>query len=184
MHFSYLRVLKIIFHQSIILTKSILIMKKILYNAGIANGLYLVGFTQDYYLPLGNSKSEAAVVDNSINSLKMSFSIQGLSGKDVTTKSGQHFTELYFGNGYSYGDLGTPKLPAFKRLIQVPFGAEAVVNVIGYSEEIYSLKEMGINNLLYPVQPSPRKDWDLDKIPFEFNAKSYQTSLQTNQQQR
>ncbi len=139
-------------------------------------GFYLVGFTQDYYLPLGNSKSEAAVVDNSINSLKMSFSIQGLSGKDVTTKSGQHFTELYFGNGYSYGDLGTPKLPAFKRLIQVPFGAEAVVNVIGYSEEIYSLKEMGINNLLYPVQPSPRKDWDLDKIPFEFNAKSYQTS--------
>jgi len=134
------------------------------------------GFTQDYYLPLGGSKSEAVVLDNSYNSLKMYFTLQGLSGKQIATKTGQDFTELYFGNGYFTGDLGTPKLPAFKRLIQIPFGAEISLTVTGYSEEIYSLQEMGINNRLYPVQPSLRKDMDIEEVPFEFNAKAYQSA--------
>lgn len=135
-----------------------------------------IGFSQDYYLPLGNSKSDAAVIDNSYSNLKMLFTIQGLSGKQVTAKTGQNFTELYFGNGYYIGEIGTPKLPAFKRLIQIPFGAEVDVKVIGYSKEVYSLSEMGITNQLFPVQPSLRKDMDETDVPFEYDSKVYKTS--------
>jgi hypothetical protein len=151
-------------------------MKKFLTMLGLLTCIVHFGFTQDYYLPLGDSKSEAVVLDNSYNGLKMYFTLQGLSGKHIATKTGQDFTELYFGNGYFSGDLGTPKLPAFKRLIQIPFGAEISLKVVGYSEEVFLLQEMGINNRIYPVQPSLRKDMDLEEVPFEFNAKAYQSS--------
>jgi hypothetical protein len=130
-------------------------------------------YAQDYFIPLGNKKSEAVVLQNNISNVNMLFSLQGIYGKEVLNTKGQNFTELYFGDGYSSGELGSPKLPAFKKLIQIPHGASVKLNVVGYNEEEISLSEYGISNVLYPVQPSLRKDQDIEKEPFHFNKKVY-----------
>ncbi len=140
-----------------------------------------IGVSQDHFIPLDRNNTEAKVLENSTNNLRMSFSLDGISGKDVTSKNGQDFTELYFGNGYYTGKVGSPKIPAFKRLIQIPFGAEVEVNVIGYSKKKMSLKDIGISNQIFPVQPSLRKDKTIDEVPFEYNNKVYNTDGFTNE---
>ncbi|HDP55615.1 MAG TPA: hypothetical protein ENN24_08070, partial [Bacteroidetes bacterium] len=130
-------------------------------------------YAQDYFIPLGNKKSEAVVLQNNISNVSMLFSLQGIYGKEILNTKRQNFTELYFGDGYSSGELGSPKLPAFKKLIQIPHGASVKLNVTGYSEQEIFLSEYGIANLLYPVQPSLRKDQDIEKEPFHFNKKVY-----------
>jgi len=128
---------------------------------------------QDYFIPLGDKKSEAVVLQNSLSNVNMLFSIQGIYGKDVQTPKGENFTELYFGKGYASGDLGEPKLPAFKKLIQIPHGASVNLKVSGYSEQEFTLSEHGIESKVYPVQPSLRKDQDIENEPFHFNENAY-----------
>lgn len=132
-----------------------------------------VSVGQDYFIPLGTKKSEAVVLQNSMPNVNMLFSIQGIYGKDVQTQNGETFTELYFGKGYASGNLGEPKLPAFKKLIQIPHGASVNLKVIGYSEQEFSLSEYGIESKVYPVQPSLRKDQDIEKEAFHFNQNAY-----------
>lgn len=133
----------------------------------------ITGTTQEYYASLGRSKTESVILENTYSNLRMQFSLKGIYGKDLSSIEGKDFTEIYFGNGYSTGKIGTPKLPAFKKLIQIPNGAEVTVKVIGYSEEVIELESIGIINELYPVQPSLRKDQDLDKIQFHYDKKAY-----------
>lgn len=148
-------------------------MKRIVTLLALFTCILFAGNAQEYYFQLGNSKTEATVLENNLNSLRMHFTLQGISGKDFVSKDGQSYTELYFGNGYSIGEIGTPKLPAFRKLIQIPHGAEVNVKVIGYYEEDMKLESLGVFNELYPVQPSIRKDQDIDKEPFHYDKNAY-----------
>ncbi|MDD4384779.1 MAG: hypothetical protein PHD06_06335, partial [Bacteroidales bacterium] len=138
-------------------------MKRILVSLALLAYITSASFAQDYFIPFGNKKSEAVVLQNNISNVNMLFSLQGIYGKEVLNTKGQNFTELYFGKGYSSGDLGAPKLPAFKKLIQIPHGATVKLNVVGYTEQEFTLSEYGIVNKVYPVQPSLRKDQDIEK---------------------
>lgn len=128
---------------------------------------------QDYFIPLMSKKSEAAVLQNSMSNVNMLFSLQAIYGKDVVNTQKQSFTELYFGKGYSSGELGAPKLPAFKKLIQIPHGATVKLNVVSYTEQEITLSEYGIVSKVYPVQPSLRKDQEIEQEPFQFSEKVY-----------
>jgi len=156
-------------------------MKRILVSLALLAYITSASFAQDYFIPFGNKKSEAVVLQNNISNVNMLFSLQGIYGKEVLNTKGQNFTELYFGKGYSSGDLGAPKLPAFKKLIQIPHGATVKLNVVGYTEQEFTLSEYGIVNKVYPVQPSLRKDQDIEKEPFFFNEKIYSNSQYQNQ---
>ncbi len=50
------------------------------------------------------------------------FSYPGISSFKVETSKGS-FNEISIPNAFSVGNLGTPKLPATKELIEIPFGA-------------------------------------------------------------
>ncbi|MFO8021520.1 MAG: C25 family cysteine peptidase, partial [Perlabentimonas sp.] len=156
-------------------------MKKFFALIGVLFLLTTLGVSQDYFIPLDRNKTEAEVLNNTTNNLNMLFSLSGISGKDITSKDGQAFTELYFGNGYYTGQVGNPKIPAFKRLVQIPFGADVELKVTGYSKKQMSLKDIGINNPIYPVQPSLRKDKTIDEVPFEYNQKAYKTAGFSNE---
>lgn len=75
--------------------------------------------------------------------------------------------------GYYSGEIGSPKLPVFKELIQIPFGAEVKINIKGYSKEEIKLETIGVNNMFFPVQPSLRKDQDVNEVKFEYNEEAY-----------
>lgn len=147
--------------------------KRIFTTLLIAFGVFTMSFGQDYFIPLGSKSSDAVVLQSSHHGLNMQFTLEGVLGKNVQSTKGQNFTELYFGKGYSAGELGAPKLPAFKKLIQIPHGATVNLNVIGYSEQEISLADYGITTKVYPMQRSLRKDEDVINSPFIYDETAY-----------
>ncbi len=118
------------------------------------------------------SVSLSDVTINNFETTRITFTFEGLNFINVETCEGT-FTELIMPGGYSTGDLGTPGLPASKRLIEIPFGAEVNVRVISYTTEKYRLSDFGIENPLMPVQPSLRKDQDAGDVPFRYQSEYY-----------
>ncbi|HOP05477.1 MAG TPA: C25 family cysteine peptidase, partial [Tenuifilaceae bacterium] len=131
-------------------------------------------FSQEYVIPLNSKKSNIEVVRNTKSDLQMVFSLSDIYGNNVTSKNGDEFVELNFDQGFTSGEFGTPKLPVFSKLIQIPFDAEVSISVNNYTSKEYSLEDIGINHKIYPIQPSIRKDQDLDKVPFEYKKEAYE----------
>ncbi len=129
-------------------------------------------FSQDIVIDFEKSKSTTIVEKNNFNSTKIDFVFKGLNALDVASEKGG-FTELILPEGFSVGSLGTPKLPAAKNLIEIPFGAEVNVKVVSYTTEEYKLSDYGIYNKIFPVQPSLRKDQDIKDVPFEYIESLY-----------
>lgn len=120
-------------------------------------------------------KSLSEVRSNSIESTRLHIAFEGMNYLDVETREG-NFTELFMPGAYHTGALGTPKLPASKNLIEIPFGAEVDVKVLDYTVEEYRLSDLGVQNQVMPVQPAVRKDQDVLDIPFEYQADTYSRS--------
>jgi len=133
----------------------------------------LSGMAQDYTIPLREGKSKSDMKRATFSELENVYTIGTLYGKQIHTKGNQSFVELYFGNGFADGEIGSPKLPVFRNLIQVPFGAEVKVHLKGYSVEEYKLSELGINDPIMPLQESVRKDQNIDELTFAFKPEVY-----------
>lgn len=117
-------------------------------------------------------KSNTDVVENSMEKVKVNYSFNGIRTFVVKTEKG-NFNEIAIPGANSVGALGTPKLPAAKDLIEIPFGAEVSVKVTNYKVTKYNLKAYGIENPLMPMQPSLSKDQVVEEVPFEYNAEAY-----------
>lgn len=131
-----------------------------------------MGFAQNYSIELGANKNANTIGTNDFEQLELEFSYEGITSFNVKTKKGE-FSEIGIPGTYAIGDLGTPKLPATKKLIQVPFGAEVSVEVVSFDKEIYNLKDYNINNKLMPYQPSVSKDFDPAAVEFEYVEEAY-----------
>ncbi len=136
------------------------------------------GYPQSYRIPLGTSKAFSTVIEDSHHLSRFHFSFEGLNAVEITTEKGV-FTELILPEGHSIGDLGTPKLPATKHLIEIPMGANVEVVVTNYSVTDIRLSDFGITYPLMPVQPSMVKNPDVPPVPFHYQQQSYHKSTHT-----
>lgn len=127
---------------------------------------------QDFAIDLGRSTSTKNLTTDNLQGLKLSYSYPGIGSFNIKLEKGL-FNEIFMPDAYWIGEPGTPKLPASKDLIEIPFGAEVSVKVLGYTVNEYKLSNYGIENPLMPVQPSVRKDQNVDELPFEFTAEVY-----------
>lgn len=132
-------------------------------------------FSQSPKINFEAENSFTTVTVNNFESTRVQFAFEGLNYMEVKTPEGM-FTELIMPGGYSLGEFGTPKLPAAKKLIEIPFGAEVSVKVLGYTTNEYKLSDFGVAHPVMPVQPSLRKDMDINEVPFEFKAEHYSKS--------
>ena len=128
---------------------------------------------QDFAINFGRTTSGANVAIDNMQQLRVTYTYPGLLTFGVKSEQGV-FNELSMPDAYWIGELGTPKLPASKDLIEIPFGAEVVVKVRNYTMSEYKLSDYGIDNLVMPVQPSIRKDQNVDEVPFEYRREVYQ----------
>ncbi|MBE0661292.1 MAG: T9SS type A sorting domain-containing protein [Bacteroidales bacterium] len=128
---------------------------------------------QDFAIELGRSGSVKNISSDNMQRLKIAYSYPGIGSFNIKSEEGM-FNEIFMPDAFWIGELGTPKLPASKDLIEIPFGAEVSVKVLGYSVNEYKLSNYGIENLLMPVQPSVRKDQNVDELPFEFKTEIYE----------
>jgi hypothetical protein len=113
------------------------------------------------------------VMADSWEGTRLVFRFDGLDVREIKTRYGT-FTDLALPMAFSVGEPGTPKLPASKQLIEVPFGADVTVEVLSYSTETFSLEDLGIQHPLYPVQPSMAKTEEPAGIPFFFEEHAYE----------
>lgn len=128
---------------------------------------------QDLAIDFGRATAGTQLIEDNMQLFSVSFSYPGINTFAVETSKG-NFNEILIPGAYSIGDLGTPKLPATKKLIEIPFGADVSVNVISYSVSEYKLSDYGIDLAVMPVQPSLRKDQAIDEVIFEYDVKAYQ----------
>lgn len=135
----------------------------------IMAGMQAMAQTIDF----GRSSSQVEVLEDNLKSTKIVYTYSGINSFGVEAERGV-FSEIIIPGAFSVGALGTPKLPASKHLIEIPFGAEVSVKVLNYNMTEYNLADHGIEHLLMPVQPSLRKDQSVDDVPFEFEQKLYE----------
>ncbi len=132
---------------------------------------------QDFKIPLQdfNNKrpTQQQQVHTDINTIRMSFALDALYGNAISQKDYGKFVDLYFGKGYTNAQIGEPKLPVFKRLIQIPNNAQVSVKINGFTQSEMALSDFGIENPIYPNQPSVRKDKDSNTLPFFFKELAY-----------
>jgi hypothetical protein len=128
---------------------------------------------QDFAIDLERHSNPVDVLVDNLQTVQIKYTYPGIGTFSVGSERGT-FNEIFMPNTYWTGELGTPKLPASKDLIEVPFGSEVTIKVLNYSMNEYKLSDHGISNLLIPVQPSLRKDQDADQVPFEYKESVYQ----------
>jgi hypothetical protein len=144
---------------------------------------FFLSAAQDFVIPLNRTKSKLsqALTTNSISSFRIDLSIDTLFSKKIEPKNQEPFNELYFGKGYSYGEIGNPKLPSYKRLVQIPNESTCTIKIIGYNENEYVLSDYGIKSKLFPLQPSVSKSDNIEDLEFYYNKQNYQLSEYTNE---
>jgi len=95
-----------------------------------------------------------------------------LSALDVNTKSGE-FTRISIPGFHSSHVEGAPELPMMNRLVAIPYGASARIEVLSVQSRTIDLADHGIAAPIFPAQPSVSKSADLDNLPFYYDAAAY-----------
>lgn len=150
-------------------------MKKVFVFLLLTIATLIVG-AQNNQLNLKSKKEVDPIkfVSKSVNSYQLNVSFDKLNWKTKKIKSGDSFTEIWVDKSNTVGEVGTPQLPAYKKLILLPYGATATAKVRSYNQSEYTLQQIGIENQIMPVQPSLRKDEDSTKVPFQLKKEAYQ----------
>ena len=88
-------------------------------------------------------------------------------------KNANEFVKLLV-SGYGFdAKSGNPELPVIEELINIPFGSTIAVEILNKEEQIISLSDYGINNPVFPCQPSLSKSENATDAPFYFNQDYY-----------
>ena len=102
--------------------------------------------------------------------IRVNCSLSTLHYYDAQTPKGT-FTVLYAPDFYFGGEYGAPQLPVITKLVQIPFGARVKAVVKNFEAKEYQLAEYGINQRVFPRQPSAPKDGS--EVPFVYQPAAY-----------
>jgi len=129
-------------------------------------------FADNLIIPVSTTKTNSQVLSSNQNSMNLQFHFGDIGYFNVKTPEGT-FTEILMGGASSTNRIGDPILPAQKKLIAIPFGAEVSITVNSFSESIIDLGEQGIKNALMPLQYDIPKSLDPSEVPFQYNKDVY-----------
>lgn len=105
-----------------------------------------------------------------------SFTLEtGLSYLDFNTIQMDEgvYTQVKNENLIKIFDRGMPNIPVISKLIEVPQDAQVEFEIVGYTEEIIKLNDVGINAVIAPALGAHSKS--VDEIPFVKNEEIYHT---------
>ena len=123
-------------------------------------------------IKLNDGKTAIKVVENTYLKLQVENALADINFFEVKTDKGV-FTEFNI-EGYSYTQkIGFPKLPVNRRLIEIPMNSTAIVNVIDFKVNEYTLEELGISNIVLPTQPQVNKGEE-GETEIVINERAYQ----------
>jgi len=129
-------------------------------------------FAEDINLVEGK-ETKLTITQNDYSSLQFSNSIAEIQEFIIKTKEGEFAQLVIPGYVYTY-EVGDPKLPVLRKLIEVPFGASFNVNIISEEFKEFDLSEFGIMNQIIPAQPPVSKSIDNpEDLEFFINESTY-----------
>ncbi len=88
-------------------------------------------------------------------------------------KDTEEFVRLIVGGYGENAQKGTAELPVLEELMSIPFGSTIEVEILHKEEKVFSLLDYGINNLVFPSQPSISKGENAEDVPFYFDKSYY-----------
>ena len=138
-------------------------------------------FADDINLIEGK-ETKLTITKNSYSNLRLTSTLSDLNFLNVKTKEGTFSQIAVSGYGNSM-DIGNPRLPVLKKLIEVPIGAEFEIKITKQEFQEFDLNKLLINYKIFPAQPSVSKSIDNpEDIEFVFNQDTYQKNEYFQQQ--
>ena len=126
-------------------------------------------------IKLTDVSNQLTITEKNLNEFTFINHISEFQTMSVKTNAG-NFVKLIV-SGYGENALnGNAELPVLEELINIPLGSEVTVKVINKEEKIISLSDYGINNLIFPSQPSISKAENAEFVPFYFNEEYYENN--------
>lgn len=110
--------------------------------------------------------------------IRMSANIGAININNTKTAKGD-FCELQIDGAYMAGAEGEPLLPALRKLVQIPRGAELTVNKTHADTMFYSLADYNVNAKIAPRQSSQSKSGGVQR--FKYKKRSYRRNYFTEQ---
>ena len=119
---------------------------------------------------LSSGSKGIAKSNDQFSGFQATFSYNEIESVTITGTERGTFSALTIEGAYPAGNIGTPQLPVFKKMIAVPVDAIPKITVKNYTTATYELGAYNIHTL-YPVQPAvSKKDTE---IPFVYDEKAY-----------
>ncbi|MBN1550784.1 hypothetical protein JW979_04930 [bacterium] len=113
-------------------------------------------------------------VDSNWKAIDIQFAISGFEALVEKTKEGE-FTRLSVEKDSYQGEVGYPRIPAIRRFVEIPYGAEVDLQYQIVQSGEMELSEAGLSFPLIPVQaPVPKLPGALESAPFVINEAVYQ----------
>ncbi len=117
------------------------------------------------------SKPITSLTNINTSKFKLVINIPSISYEKKTFAAGD-FIEMAVCDFSKSTEEGTPELPIYIKVIEVPMGAKVNINVISYNEELVCLSDFGINTLIKPAQPSEAKT-SQSPTTFKYDKQAY-----------
>jgi hypothetical protein len=129
-------------------------------------------------LILSNLSSQAQknynVLENSNQQIRISFTTSEITSINVKTDLG-NFSRIQMNDYLSSSEVGNPELPEIVELLEIPICAALQMQVIPGNYTDYDASALGIQNPIFPAQPSYSKSFD-GPIALVKNNTTYSTN--------
>jgi hypothetical protein len=141
-------------------------------------GVYMLGsnYANAQLIQVNDQETQLSISENTYNLLSLENTVSKIRAFKVKSIDDDYSQIKIDGYGYSM-DIGKPKLPVIKKLIEVPLGATYEILITNQSYKEYNLADFGITDPIIPAQPSVSKSSDdPSQLPFEIDRITYATN--------
>jgi len=123
-------------------------------------------------IKLTETSNQLVITEKSLTEFTFINHLSEIQTLNVKTDVGD-FTKIIV-SGYGENALrGNAELPVLEELINIPLGAEVAIEIVNKEEKTIFLSEYGINNNIFPSQPSISKGENAANLPFYYNDDYY-----------
>ena len=121
----------------------------------------------------GPAQKTVTLLQSGNSQIVFELNVPGLEKSSIKTKGGDFDLLTIPGQGYNTA-VGQPKLPVISEWLEIPQGAAAKAEFQILETREVSLKELGLEQKIVPVQhPVPKIEGAADKIPFVMDRNIY-----------
>lgn len=120
---------------------------------------------------VSDPKTEIKVLSEFEGEITIQFNVDDFYSESLETENGV-FSKLTFEDGKSTTEFGRPQLPVFRKIIELPYDATPMVEIISSTVEELNIAEKDMTKI-YPLQHPISKTPEYK--PFEYDESLYKT---------